>query len=174
MSKVFVVADTHFGHKSIIRWSRQQFKTIEEHDEAIVEAWNEAVTNRDVVYHLGDVAWSAEGAKNMARLNGKRKYLVAGNHDDPRIVSRYFDQVMGAVNMGKRGVILTHIPIHPQEFYRWRYNLHGHLHASHVEIDGRPDRRYICTSLEHIGAAPVELDQLIEERRNEVLGHTDD
>lgn len=53
----FITADLHFGHENIIKFcplTRGQFKDAKEMNESIVERWNEVVSDRDVVYLLGD------------------------------------------------------------------------------------------------------------------------
>ncbi|MDE8762563.1 hypothetical protein PZB21_25660 [Rhizobium sp. CBK13] len=61
------------------------FGSIDEHDEFIIEAWNSVVAEQDIVYHLGDFAFSLSRDADriraiFARLKG-RKYLCIGNHD---------------------------------------------------------------------------------------------
>lgn len=85
MAETFFTSDTHFGHQNILRLSKRPFRTISEHDEALVRNWNEVVGAADTVYHLGDFAYGLDEDANrlewlFARLNG-RKYLVLGNHD---------------------------------------------------------------------------------------------
>ena len=80
--KYFVISDTHFGHENIIQYCNRPFKTVEEMDNVLIKNWNETVSNKDVVVHLGDFALCS---KKMAReicsqLNGK-KILIKGNHD---------------------------------------------------------------------------------------------
>lgn len=53
MNRIFVVADTHFGHKKVTEF--RPFHTVEGHDRTIVRLWNETVRNGDTVWHLGDV-----------------------------------------------------------------------------------------------------------------------
>lgn len=160
--RLFVIGDTHFGHHKIIlphfEKAHRNFETIEEHDEVLVYRWNSVVRNRDTVYHLGDVLFGLHSFRHLARLNGTKK-LVAGNHD-VYPTARYlehFNSVFGAVKV--RDCILTHIPVHESQFYRYRFNVHGHLHSKQLE-----DRRYICASAEHNNLTPIELDRLLAER----------
>ncbi len=51
MSRVFVIADLHFGHKKAAEL--RGFPSTEAHDDALVQAWTRVVTKRDVVYVLG-------------------------------------------------------------------------------------------------------------------------
>ena len=82
MSKIFFTADTHFGHKNIIKFSDRPFKTIQEMNEEIIERWNNKVGPDDMVYHLGDVGLcsSSKLRKILDRLNGKI-HLIRGNHE---------------------------------------------------------------------------------------------
>lgn len=80
---VFFTSDTHFGHKNIINIDaeRTRFPTISEHDELIIDLWNDVVKPDDIVWHLGDVSLSLAAAQHcVPHLNGDIR-LVAGNHD---------------------------------------------------------------------------------------------
>ncbi len=156
MSTVFFTADLHFGHESILRYvpEHRPFDTIEAHDEAIVDRWNSTVGARDTVYVLGDVVWNHGAADTLRLLNGTLR-LVLGNHDNAHVdvLSGWFRSVSGCKEY-RRG-ILTHIPVHPGQFERYAFNIHGHLHAESIN-----DPRYICVSLEQWGLRPVSIDEL--------------
>ena len=152
MSKVFMVADTHFGHDNAIRF-RSMFKTINEHDEFIIKAWNETVLKRDTVWVLGDFSFKADqeyidGVRD--RLNGLIKF-IQGNHDVliPHNVRLYPPLV------SYKGHWLSHAPIHPSEL-RGKKNIHGHTHSFKV-----PDNNYICVSLEQTEFKPKLFTDLV-------------
>ena len=143
MSRVYIISDLHLGHTNVLKFSNRPHDTVEEMFESIKAQWNSVVTKRDIVWILGDVAWSQEWALRVRELNG-RKRLVMGNHDNRIGYSTLgvFDKVCGAVRYKR--CILTHIPIHPTEFYRWRYNIHGHMHNGCIEDD-----RYINVNVDY-------------------------
>lgn len=158
--QLFVIADTHFGHRRILEFEAKArpFATIEEHNEALVERWNSVVRPRDTVWHLGDVLFGKRTFWYLSRLNGTKK-LVAGNHDQypTQDYLQYFSRVVGAAEV--RDCILTHIPVHPGQFSRFKFNIHGHLHSKKLD-----DPRYICVSAEHTNLTPVPLDDLLNRR----------
>ena len=72
MGRIFVTSDTHFGHDRKFLYSPRGFKSIQEHDEAIIQNWNSVVEPDDTVYHLGDVMLgdNEHGMECLKRLNG--------------------------------------------------------------------------------------------------------
>lgn len=46
--KVFVIADTHFGHTNIIKYCDRPFKAVHDMDEAMVKNWNFTVISGSV------------------------------------------------------------------------------------------------------------------------------
>ena len=42
-SKVWFIADTHFGHANIIRFCNRPFESVEEMNETLVSNWNDRV-----------------------------------------------------------------------------------------------------------------------------------
>lgn len=84
-TQVWFTSDTHFGHEAVIGHSRRPFGSVDEMNEALVEAWNATVAPRDEVYHLGDVEFrSGLPAQHwLQRLHG-RITVIKGNHDRPK------------------------------------------------------------------------------------------
>ena len=164
MPEVFFIADTHFGHKGIINFESTKpfrpFDTIEEHNEEIIRRWNAKVTKNDNVWHLGDFCFGKHNLEIAARLNGTKR-LVMGNHDQYAGADylRYFTRICGASEFD--GCILTHIPVHPSQFERYRANIHGHLHTNRLD-----DSRYINVSCEQISLTPISYSEIKNSPRN--------
>ena len=170
MPSVFLVSDTHFGHKGVCHFTRtdgvtklRPWDTPEEMDEAMVRAWNERVGPKDKVYHLGDVVINRKSLATMSRLNGD-KVLIRGNHDifPDDEYRKYFRELRAYHVMN--GMILSHIPIHEESLGRFGVNIHGHLHANRVMKAGPAagefvnkvvDPRYHCVCVEHTDFAPI-------------------
>ena len=147
--KVFVIADLHFGHLKLAKL--RGFADSDQHDAFLIDAWNRTVDKRDVVYVLGDVM----NPEKVRQLHGIKK-LVMGNHDQ-KPVAHYnaFSRLCGSYEYD--GCLLTHIPVHPSQFPRYRLNIHGHTHEHRLD-----DRRYVPTSVERCpDYAPMLLNRLI-------------
>ena len=180
MPSVFLVSDTHFGHKGVCHFTRNDgitklrpFDTPEEMDEFMVEAWNARVRPNDKVYHLGDVVMSRRSLSIMDRLNGD-KVLIRGNHDifKDEDYRKYFRELRAYHVMN--GMILSHIPIHSESLGRFGVNIHGHTHANRVMRPARVleefidhgcttiDERYHCVCVEQTDFAPILFEDVIK------------
>lgn len=167
MSVVRLIADLHFGHRSMS--IKRGFKNEFDHDEYIIAKWNSVVHKKDTTYILGDVTMeTTKWYFRLDQLNGKKK-VILGNHDMLRHVPellKYVDHVGGMVKYSRKGcpkMFLTHCPIHPSELeYRIGVNIHGHIHENIVLLpNSKPDKRYICVSCEHIDFTPKTLEELV-------------
>jgi len=178
MPSVFLVSDTHFGHAGVCRFTRDDGVTKlrpwtdpEEMDEAMVQAWNDRVRPTDKVYHLGDVVINRRALSIMHRLNGD-KVLIRGNHDIFRDEDyrEHFRELRAYHVMS--GMILSHIPLHPESLGRFGTNIHGHLHANRVMMSvwtkkaGNTkvvDPRYWCACVEQLpDFAPILFEDAIK------------
>lgn len=81
----FVWSDPHINHVNLAEKYRTSFGggTVQSHDAAIREAWNDTVGLNDEVWLIGDAAMGkrAVSVPFFATLHG-RKHLIPGNHDD--------------------------------------------------------------------------------------------
>lgn len=162
MGEVFLISDTHFGHKKILDFKRndgtplRNFSSLTDMHVQMVERWNSVVNSGDKVYHLGDVAFSTEGLKLLAMCNGIKR-LVRGNHDLRKTTDylQYFKEIYGVRQIN--GIWLTHVPMHLdcvlQE--RVKMNVHGHLHANKIDHP-----KYFNASVECIDYTPVSIDEV--------------
>ena len=176
MPSVFLVSDTHFGHAGVCRFTHPDDPDVklrpwadpDEMDEEMVRRWNDRVGSKDKVYHLGDVVINRRALKTLYRLNGD-KVLIRGNHDIFRDEEyhKHFRELRAYHVMN--GMILSHIPIHPESLGRFGVNIHGHLHASRVKMEpegkyGIPviDTRYHCVCVEQTDFAPILFEDVIK------------
>ena len=178
MPSVFLVSDTHFGHAGVCRFTRDDgftklrpWDNPDEMDEAMVKAWNETVKPTDKVYHLGDVVINRKALKTLHRLNGD-KVLIKGNHDIFRLeeYTQHFREVRAYHVMN--GMILSHIPIHPESLGRFGVNIHGHLHSNRVMKDngygGKViDPRYHSVCVELTDFRPILFEDVIKRIQEE-------
>jgi calcineurin-like phosphoesterase family protein len=83
--RVFYWSDLHLGHRKVaaIRGFGEGEEAVRRHDLFIFDAWCRTVTDRDLVYVLGDIAVSGFHTHALPILAGLpgRKRLIAGNHD---------------------------------------------------------------------------------------------
>ena len=155
--KVRFISDLHFGHENLATRLRG-FNSAIEHDYYLIEQFNSVVTNsKDITYILGDITMEKPNYAILNKLNGI-KHVILGNHDRRQDVPKlleYVNSVSGMINY-KKEFILTHCPIHPSELeYRYKYNIHGHVHANSLDDD-----RYINVCAEVLDYKPKTIEEL--------------
>jgi calcineurin-like phosphoesterase family protein len=154
----FFSADLHLGHAAVLTYSRRPFATVDHMNEALVDGWNETVTDDDEIWVLGDVALGKiDDTLALVSLLRGRKHLVAGNHDRPwhghshradgwseRYLEAGFETIIQGtawLKLGRRRVLLCHFPYvgdsaHVDRFVEHRpidrgaWLLHGHVHQT--------------------------------------------
>ena len=185
MPSVFLTSDTHFGHANICKFTTADGKPVrpwdnaDEMDEALVANWNSVVKPNDKVYHLGDVVINKKALKTLGRLNGD-KVLIRGNHDifADSEYHQYFRSLRGYHVMN--GMILSHIPVHPESLGRFGVNIHGHLHTNRVKkargVDSKSgnvlysnqiDPRYHCVCVEQTDFRPILFEEVVRRIKEE-------
>ena len=167
MANIFFASDHHLGHANILTFKRddgsplRNFANITEHDEYIIAKHNERVRPGDKTYFLGDVAMSHKFLYLLGRMNGE-KVLIKGNHDTGKLSQYmpYFKDIRGSHQFN--GIIMSHIPIHPESLARWGLNIHGHLHYNRVRlVSSALDPRYFNVSMECLNDyTPISLEEI--------------
>ena len=154
MSKTWLISDTHFGHKNIIKYTGRPFQTVKEMDDRIIANWNSVVKSNDVILHLGDFALGnlEDQQSYLKQLNGIKK-LVMGNHDRLK-VKDYYD--MGFAEVYRypiiiENIIFSHRPL-DNLIVGSLYNVHGHIHEKQS-----PSANHLNISVEHTNYSPISL-----------------
>lgn len=165
MSNKYLIADLHFGGKNTCKWKDAEgnyvrpWRTQEEHDQALIQLWNETVKPQDKVYVLGDFAMSKRALIDCGTALNGHKRLISGNHDinvSTADLGTVFDKVYGVITARTIGVelpfVLSHVPVHPDCLNRKSFSncIHGHTHDYQL-----PDPRYLCVSVEQIDYKPI-------------------
>jgi len=150
--KIFIISDTHFHHKNIIKYSNRPFKSVEEMNKEMIKRWNNKVGKEDIVIHLGDFALGSEKELKDLKdsLNGTI-FLLKGNHDHKIIRKTGFIIIKGCLEIGN--LIFSHNPLRREEIPNGFINIHGHIHEKE-SLNG------INFSVEKNNYEPVELEEL--------------
>ena len=176
--RIFVTADTHFGHDEALRIFARPYASAQAMDEAMIAAINATVGAKDILVHLGDfmgpTEWDAKARRRAEALRGaiacKRVYLVRGNHD-PSGEKRFdalFEGVADIVSgRGIAGVderiVMFHYPIS-----QWQgrpnggFHLHGHVHGHGEALARRCD---VGVDVAAHGGRPRPLADLVADLR---------
>ncbi len=170
---IFFTGDTHFGDRRVLRFDHRPFRTLDEHDEALVAHWNEVVSADDEVWHLGDFALGPPRSRvhgMLDALNG-RKHLVVGNNDGLHTLQapgwaslqHYVEMVVD-----ERRLVLCHYP-----FRTWNgigqgaINIHGHSHGRLT-----PTTRQYDVGVDVWDFRPVPLATVLARRRRSAISRT--
>lgn len=132
---MFFTSDHHFGHARIISLCRRPFSSVDEMNEAMIEAWNATVRPRDIVWHLGDFSYKLKSDPDLIlkRLNGRKK-LVPGNHDNQAVLrSKHWEHVDKLPELChlQRRIVLSHYALRTwHKASKGALHLFGHSHGS--------------------------------------------
>ena len=170
----YFIADTHFGHKNVLRLCNRPFQTIEEMNETIIQNWNSQVKNSDTVCIIGDLFFCCkEPEPILKRLHGKKR-LIVGNHDSSWMskvdCGKYFVSVdiFLQISDGTHSLTLCHYPMLSFKHFARSYMIHGHIHAN-TDMDFWPCIRardnVLNAGVDLNGFQPVKFEELLENNR---------
>lgn len=167
MSKVFFIADTHFGHKNIIKYENRPFSTVEEMDNVIINNWNNTVKKLEEVFILGDFGLSnKQRIKEIVSILKGYKILILGNHDKCYSYSWWktagFEEVIRYPVVFNEWFILSHEPVYINSNMPY-VNIYGHVHSNPSYADH--SAQSFCVSVERINYTPIEFEQIVKSMR---------
>lgn len=142
MNKYFT-ADPHFGHTRILELLGRPFKTIEEHDEHLLNNINKIVPAKgSILYMLGDFTFK-DYEKYRKRIRCEDVRFIIGNHDPERFEGVWPHAI--EIRFGDANhAWLAHYPHYtwPRSHYG-SYHFYGHCHTMReYTLDTMfPDRR---------------------------------
>jgi calcineurin-like phosphoesterase family protein len=153
-SKVYFTSDLHLGHTKAAE--ARGFDSVEDHNRAVIQSF-EMLDKKDKLYVLGDVAFPRRALALLSNLRCITE-MILGNHDVHKLsdYTQVFNKVHGCKEY--KGWLLTHIPVHPNELYRYHGNIHGHIHKGGVQLE-LDSPKYLNVNWD-FHEAPVTIDEM--------------
>lgn len=180
---IYFISDLHLCHNRTFVWGKRGFNSVEEMNNAIVERWNNVVTDDDDVFVLGDLILqdNETGAALIRQLKGKI-HIILGNHDtdNRKIIYNECPNVMDIAaarylkyqyNGRDFHFFLCHYPVlcsphdsfgNDKHLSRNIINLCGHTHTSECFKDFDKGYIYHC-DCDALNCTPKSIEQIIEE-----------
>lgn len=176
---IYVTSDFHLGHNQLFIYEPRGYKSIEEHDNKIIENWNNTINEDDTVYILGDLMLGDNelGMKRLQSMPG-RKLIILGNHDTDRRKELYSSldniTVLGYAWMIKEFGLTFYLSHYPtitspcdidKPLKTRVINLCGHTHTQDRWNDWDKGLIYHC-ELDAHNCFPIPLEQIVQEIKN--------
>lgn len=158
MYRVYFGADLHLGHETVA--TLRGFSSVEEHDDTIMENLLSACSSKKTkLFLLGDVAFHRGALERLVEIPCNIEFIF-GNHDKANedAYQMIFKKVHGFKKY--KNFFLSHCPIHPQELFRVRGNIHGHIHK--FGITENLPMPYYNVNIEFHDLKPVKLETIKE------------
>lgn len=141
----YFTSDLHFYHKNICKFTdRHKVVQQEQHEEWLIDIWNNTCTKSDKVWHLGDFTFLSryeEIAALVKKLPGQ-KFFIKGNHDRTKVLDALKKDGLiqnwyhyEEIKIGETPACLFHFPIaswHKVGYGAW--HLHGHCVDMSTEL----------------------------------------
>lgn len=168
----YFISDLHLGHDREFLYVPRGFKSIEEHDKAIIDNWNSIITDDDNVYILGDLIMGDQdsGIEKLKKLKGN-KYFVIGNHDTDVKCEKYKSigiTCKGFANIYKYKKYRFYISHYPTmtsnmdndaPINKHTINLSGHTHSKEKFYNDMPFIYNVACEANN--CAPISIEDII-------------
>jgi calcineurin-like phosphoesterase family protein len=186
MTKVWFTADLHLGHANIIRYCLRPFlspeeedlalrdprgrwrvsdETVRSHDDALLDAINASVGDRDTLWVLGDFCWGRldTARRYRDRIRCRNVHLVWGNHDH-RSIRPLFGEALeqGMIGVAGQDIWLNHYPMRSwNKSFHGSWHLYGHVHGRLATEDAaHPSWLTRDVGVDAAGYRPLSFDEL--------------
>lgn len=171
----YYIADTHFGHKNVMKFDNRPFANLDEMEKVLINNWNTKIKDTDDVYIIGDFCFRSDKEPTfyLEQLNG-RKHFIIGNHDHAILKStnalNHFISIekIQYVRDGKYNIVLCHFPIAEWNgIKRGALHIYGHIHANRDAVSeymGSTGAAYNAGCMLN-NYAPVTIEELIENNK---------
>jgi len=163
--ETWFTSDLHLGHDNIIRSCNRPFKFAQEHDETIIENFNSVVTDKDIVYFLGDFSMKWKYVETyFHRLHG-RWVWIKGNHDHSfshKLIKQYPKKIEGFydirdIKVDNTSIVLCHYPmVSWNRSCHGSYQFYGHCHGTYDDSN----KLSLDVGVDVWGFKPVHLEEL--------------
>lgn len=163
---LYLTADTHFYHRKMLEL-RPEFESVEDMNQTLIDNWNKVVTDKDEIWHLGDVSFGnwEKTTEVLKQLRG-RKHLVLGNHDHQyrNRFGQYFMSVQSykEIKWKANSLILSHFP-----FLKWNRGHYGTIHCCghcHGNLSQENIRRFdVGVDTNWANYSPISVERIIKE-----------
>jgi calcineurin-like phosphoesterase family protein len=174
----FLTADPHFGHAKMIEDGMRPFSSVAEMNQVMIANWNRVVNAKDVVWVIGDFAFSMtedEVAEVFHALNGRLR-LVLGNHDLDHsgelrkgIAKLPWDRIVtrAEIKHGRQRIILDHYAgLTWSADHYGSYLAYGHSHGKLTGLPGSID-----VGMDVQGYRPISVEEFVAQADETVRDH---
>lgn len=168
MGQIFFSADHHFSHDNIRRFCDRPFPSIEAHDEALIEKWNQTIGPKDTVWHLGDFAYRIRTNRLQdifSELKGREKHLIRGNHDSNKTCALPWTSVnhYHELKIHERKIVLFHYAQRTWNgMRRGALMLYGHSHNTLPGFRTNWESATLDVGVDAWEYRPVSLEEILE------------
>lgn len=166
--KVWLMSDLHLGHRQPFIYEKRGFKTIEEHNEAIIENIKACVSENDEFYILGDLTLgNLDAAAAYLRQIPGHVHVILGNHDTERRIEFYQSlgwdvQFSTVIRWNKYRFYLSHYPTvcaneGEDKLSLATLSISGHTHSNNIWQEN--DSYNVCPEAHN--NKPVSIEEII-------------
>ena len=159
---IYVTSDTFFGRSHFAK--KRGFSSVDEMDAALIEKWNNKVTDNDIVWHLGNFGWDIISIENaLHNLNGTIN-LIPSEYDNASMEIFELQQI-GVYEkyriIESQNCVLSHWPMANWPGKSDNESMHLHGNSAEYKADLNKEKRF-NVNCELWSLEPISLDSLKE------------